>query len=630
MLRDFDSFYGAIQDAVVILKDDDICVYGNKKFSQLYNCASEEVENKSVDLRDFAGWCCALSSTNESTPHKFRVENKSAEEGCVEWSVSPLDETHTLYIGRALEEAQLNESDADASDGADAKMRFLATMTHEMRTPLNGILGMAGLLMDGDLQPSERSYVEAIRDSGTGLLTLVNDILDLSKAVSGKIELEKFPFNLRTTVEGVFELLSAKVLQKEIEVTSFIHPEVPVHLLGDEGRLRQILLNLVGNAVKFTETGGVILEVFPGEKKPDGEIEIRFAVKDTGIGIPSHKLESIFEEFTQADSSIARKYEGTGLGLAIARRIVNAMQGDISVESELNVGSTFSFAITAAVNPDKPVSVPQVRTDKTVVCLVRSETLRHVFDLYLGSLGVTNYVITDSVEECTAALEKHQNTCFVCDVTFATLHGHKLTQKASRSVILLTPSTRGRLDTFRKIGFEAYLIKPIRQASLVERLSDGGQVAVASQSNDNSQTAAHTDKSSLNILLAEDNQINALLAKSVLGNAGHKVTHVENGQLALDKLEVASFDIFLVDMRMPVLDGIEAMRQVRASAGAYKHIPMIALTANSTKQEIETCYEVGANDFISKPFEPQDLLTRIAKCVSEAALPAAEKPAVNS
>ena len=622
MVWNFDKSYGGLKELVAVIDHDGAYAYVNPSFCDALGQQQEAWHGQCFDFTTLVDWCVTPCEEDEGgegqggencATSTLLLANKATPTKVIEWFSAQLDDGFTLYTGRLLPDLN-NVTDSENSNVADDKMRFLATMSHEMRTPLNGILGMAGLLMDGHLQPNERSYVEAIRDSGSGLLTMINDILDLSKAVSGKVVLDIYSFNLRTTVEGVFELLSTKVMQKEVEVASFIHPDVPRHLLGDEGRLRQVLLNLVGNAVKFTETGGVTLEVYGTVDDKTGMVELKFLIKDTGIGIAPQKLDAIFEEFTQADSSTARKYEGTGLGLAIAKRIVNTMGGDITVESEVNVGSIFSFTINIALE-EKPAHASQkIETDDTIVCLIGSPTLRDIFALYFDALHVQEYVMTDNVEDCVAALEQHENTCLVCDVKFATLHGQRLSKLAGRSVILLTPSTRGRLDTFRKIGFDAYLIKPIRQNSLIERISSSADQRMLSAlpgvGEDDNQL-----ETSFNILLAEDNPINALLAKSVLENAGHKVTHVMDGQQALDKLELQQFDVFLVDMRMPVLDGIETLKQLRSADTPYQGLPAIALTANSTAKEIELCYDAGANDFVSKPFDPQDLLSRIRNCV---------------
>ncbi|MBB4659892.1 response regulator [Parvularcula dongshanensis] len=534
----------------------------------------------------------------------------------IQWRGSRLS-TGTLYLGLDVtrDRAAWRELKAlakTAADASESKMRFLATMSHEMRTPLNGILGMTGLLLDTGLDANQTAYAEAVRESGSALLGLINDILDYSKIEAGHLELDDHVFDPAGLVQSVSELLSPRAAHKDLEIAAYVSPEVPARLRGDEGRLRQVLLNLGGNGVKFTEEGGVSIEV-KSKALGDGRHSLRVEVRDTGIGISPQATQTIFEEFAQADETRARAHEGTGLGLSIARRIVRAMGGDVTVESTLGQGSTFAFEVPlmAEGNARQPVTTPP---RAPVVVATTSDILARILSLQLRALGVGGFDIAGNADEAAKYLQRSPGAILLCDLPIAAVAGQRLAKLASRAIVMLSPVARGRLEAFRRAGFDGYLIKPIRQASLAERLSTRDAVPdkpTEPARLDAPALAAKPTGDKKRILLAEDNQINAVLATAIIRRAGHHVDVAGNGREAIEALEQAPYDLVLMDMHMPVMDGLEATKRIRAAGGEDANLPIIALTANAMRTDREICLEVGMDDFLSKPFDPADLIAVI-------------------
>jgi CheY-like chemotaxis protein/anti-sigma regulatory factor (Ser/Thr protein kinase) len=471
---------------------------------------------------------------------------------------------------------------------------------------LNGILGMSGLLLDSELEPSQRTYVDAIHESGSTLLTLINDILDYSKIAAEKLEIDAAPVSFRALVQGVAELLSPRATQKNIEIAAFVAPAVPAGLLGDEMRLRQILLNLAGNAVKFTERGGVCLEVHHLESK-DAECRVRIDVRDTGVGIDEKDLALIFDEFSQAESGRERRFEGTGLGLAIVRRLVDAMGGDVRVESRLGQGSVFSVLLSMKIDDAETEHLPPLRDARqTVLIASRSQTVQRFLKLQLQASGAVNVVEAGSALQATAALARHPKAILICDLDIAVEGGQRLTQNAEASYVMLTPATRGRIDGFKRMGFGGYLMKPIRAATLIAVLNETADLQPQRRRQDKTKEPP-ARPSALKILVAEDNKINALLIKSLIERRGHRAEVAENGHQVIDALSAAPFDLILMDMHMPTLDGVAATRKIRAIGGPVSETPIIALTASSEAKDRQRCLEAGMDDFLTKPIDPEEL-----------------------
>lgn len=539
----------------------------------------------------------------------------------IEWTPSCLPDGTLLYTGQDVTQdrrayAMMKELARLAADTSDAKMRFLATMSHEMRTPLNGILGMAGLLLDTHLDSPQRTYAEAVRESGMALLALINDILDYSKIEAGWLELEEQSFDPTALFQSVTELLSPRAANKGIEIASYIAPDVPRRLRGDEGRLRQVLLNLAGNGVKFTEKGGVSLELRLAPGGTPEKPHLHFEVRDTGVGISAADIDKIFKEFGQVDDSRLRNHEGTGLGLTIAQRIVSAMGSKIKVQSTPGAGSIFHFttALPAAQPPSANIPLA-AKVSLPVVVATDNDFLRRMLSLQLEAVGVETVLLAATAQEAHAHLKQMPTAALLCDLPIAADDGARLAKTSPLAIVLLSPLARGRLEAFKRAGFSGYLIKPIRQTSLLERLSGaslsdpGLPPPPRLDAREVSRLAPAVRK--LRVLLAEDNQINSVLATAILKRAGHHVDVASNGKEAVEMFALAPYDIVLMDMRMPEMDGLEATRALRQ--GGHGEVPIIALTANAMSMDREACLQAGMNDFLSKPFDPGDLLAMLER-----------------
>lgn len=613
-----------MDDLAVITDQYHTCVYANPAFCEVYSGTPEHWRQKPFP----AAKDLPLDESTHGTASKpivFESKIKTTRTDVwIEWRKTIGPNGEYLFLGRNITDRKasfdnLAQKVSEAEAGSNSKMRFLATMSHEMRTPLNGILGMAGLLLDTDLNKSQKTYTDAVRESGTALLALINDILDYSKMDANQLSFEDTTFDPQSLIQGVTELLSPRAAHKGIEIASYIAPNVPCRLIADEGRLRQVLLNLAGNGVKFTDTGGVTIEVTAVTPTKDNITKIRMDVRDTGIGIPAHEVSEIFDEFVQADSSSTRKCEGTGLGLTIARRIIRAMGGDIIVQSKFGKGSLFSFIIPIKTKIDAPRLATLRPISDTVIVLTQSTVLKRIIPLQLKSAGVADFHLASSTPEALKLLGQNQDRTLLCDLSFAAQHSQKLIKAAGHSLVLLSPVTRGRLGTFRRAGFGGYLIKPIRQSSLHERLIEKAQQTSTTTSRlDAPATAPRRDTPKYRVLLAEDNQINTILASTIIKRAGHQVDIAGNGKEAVAALQHAHYDVVLMDMHMPVMDGIEASRRIRALGDELAAIPIIALTANVQSQDRKSCAEAGMNDFLTKPFSPEDLVSLIEKWAAHA------------
>ncbi|MCK5750710.1 MAG: response regulator, partial [Oricola sp.] len=489
----------------------------------------------------------------------------------------------------------------------DPKVQLLATMSHEMRTPLNGILGMTSLLLDTALQPNQRAYAESVRESGVSLLALINDLLDYSKIEAGRLDIERAPFNPLNLVQSIAELLSPKAADKGIEITACVDGAVPEELFGDEARLRQVLINLAGNGVKFTDAGGVAIEARLVDHE-DGLAHVAFCVRDTGIGIAEHKLDRLFQAFTQAEVSGARKREGAGLGLPISRRIVRAMGGDIMLESRPGDGSVFTFTVAFGSAAETIAGPAPFRTP--VIVATRSPVLSRSLNQQLSAIGAERVIAASTPAAALEALEDHPDAILLCDVYIAGESAQPLVKKAARSFVLLSPLGRGRIAELRDAGFDGYFIKPIRQSSLYKQLIEEASETAAPETE---TKAAPAQEKRYRVLLAEDNQINAVLATTIIRRAGHIVDVAPNGLAAVEAAKSGEYDIILMDMHMPQMDGLEAMRRIRRLDGPMRKLPIIALTANAMASDRQKCVAAGMDDFLSKPFEPADLTGILTK-----------------
>jgi signal transduction histidine kinase/CheY-like chemotaxis protein len=610
------SFLDAQDDPITRRDADGRIVYANEAYAALIGVIPESLSGALDPLRVLERGPVTLRHDG-SRAHDDMIDTPAGPRWIAWRDVDVRDpvtgRTEIQSVGRDVtDRAATERALAEARDAAQAasraKSRFVAMISHEIRTPLSGMLGMADLLLGTPLTPDQTTYAKAVRTSGEGLLSLIDEILDLSKIEAGKFDLDPRPFDVARLVEDLVELLAPRAQARGLEIVADIDPAIPTARIGDPARLRQVLLNLAGNGLKFTASGGVILRV-EATGRPD---RVRIGVVDTGIGIAPEARARIFEEFEQADAGTSRRFGGTGLGLSISRLIVDRMGGTLGVDSTPGLGSTFHFEIdlpmTLSALPVEAVTLRGLAialvSNATLECEILSRHLRH------AGADINVFAALDNLADDA----RRGIDILIVDRALGEASVEAAARIAGpvRRIVLLTPTERHELPRWRALGFEHYLVKPVRTASLFARLVSAPPLVPAA----GPQPVASRSVSGigLSVLIAEDDPVNAMLARALVAQLGHHAEQVGDGSAAVAAVLAAArrgarFDLVLMDMRMPGMDGLDATRDIRRAEAAegLPRTPIVALTANAFEEDRADCVTAGMDAFMTKPVDRDKL-----------------------
>ena len=619
------SFFEAQGDVIVRSDGGGVITYANDAFCALAGRAREELLATTFALPvEIQGDIANLADGTRVHDQKIAAPGGARWIAWREVSVRVDGGSEVQSVGRDMTDRVMAERAlADARDQAEAasraKSRFLAMVSHEIRTPLNGILGMADLLGDTLLSPEQTTYLHAMKTSGDTLLSFIEEMLDLAKIEAGRLDLEARPFALSAFVEEAVELLGPRAQAKGLEICCYVDERLPARVVGDAARLRQVLFNLAGNAIKFTELGGVSIIVEP-DARPDA---IAVSVRDTGIGISAEDQARIFLEFEQADGSSTRKFGGTGLGLTISKRIVERMAGSIAVESAPGEGSTFRVSLPlprVGEHDEAAVAIPDL-AGNDILIVAPAAIEASLLARRLQRWGARTTIVPDA-SVAAAILPEQIWSAVLVDHTLGTTASEALARMTAvipRRIVLVTPAMRTELASLKDAGFTGYLIKPVRAVSLAARFAPDDAFDPGAASEIAETPSQARSGRGLSILVAEDNEINALLARALLVKLGHRPTMAESGAAAIEswlaaRAGGAPYDCVLMDLHMPGMDGLEASRRIRAIEAEHDgaHTPIIALTANVSVEDRDACLAAGMDGFLFKPLDRERLAAVLA------------------